>query len=130
MAEIDDTSTPNPMELHGNVKRPGELNGDGEYFSPDNKLRGAEMEGSPAPSDRAEVAGTPGGVEMEGSKGGVEVEGSPLSELGPGRQDEVFELPADNYLSPRSSRAASHRSRESPFANSRWSRRKSKGEGS
>lgn len=129
-AEVDGTSHSKATELHGDVKVPGELNGDGDYFSSDKKLHGAEMEGSPAPGDRAEVQGTPGGVEMEGSRGGAEMEGSSVPEMGHGGHNEVFELPANEYLAPGSPRAASNRGRERIESNPRRSWRRSRGNGS
>lgn len=118
------------MELYSDVKVPGELNGNEGYFSPDRKLHGSEMEGSPAPGDRAEVQGTPGGVEMEGSRGGAEMEGSSVPEIGTGEQNEVFELPANEHLAPGSPRGTSRRGREKINLNPRTNWRRSRGNGS
>lgn len=128
--EMDGTSALNPLELHSDVKIPGELKGDGEPLSSERKLHGAEMEGSPAPRDRAEVQGTPGGVEMEGSRGGAEMEGSSVPEMGHGGQSEVFELPANEHLTPGSLGEASHGGRQKIDSNPRRSWRRNRGNGS
>ena len=126
--EVEDTSPSKLTELQSDAKRPGELTGDGEYYAPNKKPGGAEMEGSPAPGDRAEVQGTPGGVEMEGSRGGVEMEGSPVPQTDRRGQNEVFELPANDSLGSGPPRAASHKGRERLNSNPRWSWRRSRGE--
>ena len=126
--EVGDTSMSKPMELQGDAKGPGELTGDGEYFAPEKKLGGAEMEGSPAPTDRVEVQGTQGGVEMEGSRGGAEMEGSPLPEMDGRGHDEIFELPANEFLNPRPPRVASPRNRERVNSNPRFSWRRKREE--
>ena len=88
------------------------------------------MEGSPAP--RAEAPGSHGGVEMEGTRGGVEMEGSPLPEMDGGGQAEIYELPAGDYLTTRSTTASSNRKRERGRSGrdragegERWSRQRS-----
>lgn len=129
VVEVGDTSASKPMELQGDVERPGELIGNGEYFAPEKKFGDNEMEGSPGPTSRVEVEGTPGGVEMEGSRGGVEMEGSPLPEMDGRGYDELFELPANNeHPNPRSTRAPSQRRRERVSSNPRFSWRRSRGE--
>lgn len=135
-AEAGDSSK--PTELGGDAKGPAEFPGDGNYYSSDKKLGGAEVEGSPAPSNRAEVQGTPGGVEMEGSRGGVEMEGSrggvemdgnsPRVEMDGRSQNQYFELPANDYLDPRASRGTSRRARDRINSNPRFSWRKSRAE--
>lgn len=109
-AEFEDTSPQNPTELHGDATTPGEVEGDGSFYGPIKK-HGWEMEGSPAPSDRAEAPGTHGGLEMEGSRGGVEMDGNGLPEMDGGRR-EVFELPAENYLT--ADKRIERRGRRSP----------------
>ena len=118
------------MELQGDAKGPGELIGDGDYYAPDKKPGGAEMEGSPAPTDRAEVQGTPGGIEMEGSRGGAEIEGSPLPEMDGSGQQEIYEMAANEYLGPRRPRSASNRQGDRNQPKSRWSWRRNRDEGS
>ena len=108
--EIEDTSPQKINELHSDANTPGEVEGD-DTFSGHNKKHGLEMEGSPGrDSNRAEAPGTFGGVEIEGSRGGIEMEGSMVPEMD-GGQEELFELPAGDYLSAGTGR---ERGRKSP----------------
>lgn len=108
--EIDDHSHEKPGELAGESKRPDELAGDDEFYSPHFK-KDPEMEGSPGPvTNRAEVPGSHGGAEMEGTQGGVEIEGDIVPEMVGEGSPQIYELPAGEYLDPRTSRASSNRS--------------------